>query len=129
MAVFISSQTSDMLPEGHGEPSASTPLRPNPGLRDNGQKRVTQRDGISLRHDPPCTSRVFMYVHLQPPLVSRAQSSTLALKTHYLDEFAPLAPDKLGPLICKRINHPTCTRAHGPTHFVTHIQTLCSHLL
>lgn len=46
------------------------------------------------------------------------------LKTHYLDEFAPLTPDKLGPLICKRINHllhlhvHTCTQPR-PLHRYT----------
>lgn len=34
------------------------------------------------------------------------------LKTHYLDEFAPLTPDKLGPLICKRIKPTLFARAH-----------------
>lgn len=53
------------------------------------------------------------------------------LKTHHLNEFAPLTPDKLGPLICKRINHlpyfhvHTCTQPHPPllrTHTVTHVK-------
>lgn len=37
------------------------------------------------------------------------------LKTHYLDEFATLTPDKLGPLICKRINHLPYLHVHACT--------------
>lgn len=60
----------------------------------------------------------------------------LKKKAHYLDEFAPLSPDKLGPLICKRINHLpylhvcTCTQPLSPmqcTHIVTHTQTPRAH--
>lgn len=61
---------------------------------------------------------------------------TGGLKTHYLDEFAALTPDKLGPLICKRIKHlpyfhvHTRTQPHPPllgAHTVTDIQVFSVH--
>lgn len=63
------------------------------------------------------------------------------LKTHYLNEFAPLTPDKLGPLICKRINHlpclhvPACNNLtprcykHTMSHIWRHSVSILCHLL